>query len=241
MHIMKRLCLFSGLGLLTLSSAMAGLSLDNTRIIFLGSATRVSIGVSSSDSSMTPYLVKAQVFQDSAGHDANVPFVLSPSLFRLDIGNTQTVLILKKNINLPKDKESVFYFNALAIPAQNSADKQEIAPVDGSLQIASSIVVKLFYRPNNLSMNPKEAMGKLQFTSTAEGVAVRNPTPYFITLDSLRVNGQAISLSTKAKISSGMIAPFSQQVYATSARHGAVEWQAINDLGNREEFHGAIQ
>ncbi len=243
MNNVKNGMMASGLWLLSVGLACAGISLDSTRIVVVdnGGDSSTQIGVTSDDRSKDPYLVKIQISQDMAGEKIATPFVLSPSLFRLDPDNTQPVLILKKNTALPQDKESVFYFNALAIPSGDPANPSQSTLVDGSIQVASSIVVKLFYRPAKLPMTQKDAMGKLQFTATSNGLAISNPTPYYITLNSLTVNGSAIQLNTKENRLKSMIAPFGQQAFSAVPHQGAVTYKAIDDMGNAEVFHGSVQ
>ncbi len=243
MNMIKNGCIASVWLVLGLNSAMAGIALDSTRIVITdtGGKGGAQIGVTSDNRSKTPYLVKVQISRDLAGDHNDAPFVTSPSLFRLDPDNTQPVLILNKQTNLPQDKESVFYFNALAIPNSDPLNPTSTPVVDGSIQVASSIVVKLFYRPAKLPMTQKDAMGKLQFTATSNGLAISNPTPYYITLNSLTVNGSAIKLNTKENRQKSMIAPFEQQTFSSAPHQGAVEWKAIDDMGNAEVFHGSVQ
>ncbi|HHR5882206.1 TPA: fimbria/pilus periplasmic chaperone, partial [Providencia alcalifaciens] len=78
-------------GLLLLSgSSIAGIAIDTTRIIFSESdnTTGKSVGISSSSQSLTPYLVKAQILRTPYGDNGETPFVVTPSLFRLESGST---------------------------------------------------------------------------------------------------------------------------------------------------------
>lgn len=232
--------LLGGLLLLWAGHALAGFSLDSTRIIFTESdnTSGVRIGVTSNAKSLTPYVVQTNVTQGDEDTTGNTPFVTTPSLFRLDPNNTQPVRILKKSDGLPQDRESVFYFNALALP---SSDANGGRAERGELQIASNIVIKLFYRPNNLPMTFNEAMGKLTFSASGREVQIRNPTPYYITLANLSVDGKAVSLGNKSEKDAGMIAPFGERTYPAPATRGAVTWGAIDDFGNTEVLHGTMQ
>ncbi|MCL0001486.1 fimbria/pilus periplasmic chaperone, partial [Providencia rettgeri] len=115
--------------LLTISThAFAGISLDNTRIIFTGTNEQrgQSIGVTSSSSSSEPYLVKAQILEDISGNNLETPFTVTPSIFRLEPGSTNQLRILKiENRKLDQDKESIFYLRVIAMPAGKSNNSQK--------------------------------------------------------------------------------------------------------------------
>lgn len=55
---------------------------------------------------------------------------------------------------LPKDRESVFWFNVLEVPPKPDAAK---AANQSLLQLASCTRIKLFYRPEGLSGIPSDA------------------------------------------------------------------------------------
>ncbi|WP_127960188.1 molecular chaperone [Serratia microhaemolytica] len=223
------------------SSALAGISIDSTRIIFHASneARGQGIGVTSAQTSPQPYLVKAQITRDVPGNDNKTPFVTTPSLFRLEPGSTNQVLIMKKPSDLPKDRESLYYFRAIAMPAGSRQDPTQIPAVGGTLKVATAAIVKLFYRPSGLPVAQRQAMGMLQFSNTSQGLRVSNPSPYYITLSSLRIGGVTVPLNI-AK-GEAMIAPFAQQIYAKAPRQGRVEWKAINDFGAVEVFNGSVR
>ncbi|MTB66952.1 fimbria/pilus periplasmic chaperone [Providencia sp. wls1943] len=86
-RFMQGIC--SGLLLLSASS-LAGVAIDTTRIIFSASdnSTGKSVGVTSSSQSATPYLIKAQILQTPYGDNGETPFVVTPSLFRLEPSST---------------------------------------------------------------------------------------------------------------------------------------------------------
>ncbi|HIC8852873.1 TPA: fimbrial biogenesis chaperone, partial [Klebsiella pneumoniae] len=140
---------------------------------------------------------------------------------------------------LAKDRESLFYFRSVAMPAGGKQSASPSSVVGGSLQVSTATVVKLFYRPGGLALPQQQAMGMLQFSSTGQGLRVTNPTPYYITLADLKVAGVRVPLSAVA--GNTMIAPFGAQLYARAPHQGRVEWKAINDYGGTEVFHGSVR
>lgn len=232
------LLLFMGI-----TSAIAGISIDSSRIIFQSSddARGRSVGITSSVSSAIPYLVKAKITQDIEGKNVQVPFVTTPSLFRLEPGSTNQVLVVKKPVSdeLPQDRESLFYFRSIAMPAGEKQVATHSPVVGGTLQVSTATVVKLFYRPDGLSLPQQQAMSQLQFSASGQGVKVANPTPYYITLASLKVAGVPVPLSAAAN--NTLIAPFDSRIYTRVPHKGNVEWKALNDYGGTEVFHGSVR
>ncbi len=229
-------------GLLLLSaSSLAGVAIDTTRIIFSASdkKTGKSVGITSSNQSVTPYLVKAQILRTPYGGNGETPFVVMPSLFRLESGSTNQVRIMMKNGALPQNKESIFYFRTVAMSTSEKGLNIPKNNIDGMVQVSTGNVIKLFYRPDNLGMTQPQAMKSLTFSSVNNGVKVSNPSPYYITLDSVKIANKPVSLS--ATKGNNMIAPFSSITYSHVQQQGSVEWKAINDYGGKDEFHAQIQ
>lgn len=241
---MQKIRLMHGLlsGLLLFSaSSLAGIAIDVTRVIFTASddGTGKSVGITSTASSLTPYLVKIQILQNPYSDNTNTPFLVTPSLFRLEPNTTNQIRIMKKVGSLPEDKESVFYLRTIAVPTSEKGLTAPKSNIDGAVQVSTGNVIKLFYRPNNLAMTQQYAMKTLRFSASSNGVKIDNPSPYFITLNSLKVGNTAIPLSIKK--GNSMIAPFSSLTYTTTVRQGKVEWEAINDYGGSEVFYGQVQ
>ncbi|PVZ87877.1 molecular chaperone [Serratia sp. S1B] len=221
------------------ASSFAGISLTATRLIVPETSGGNSIGVRSDNSSTKPFLIRAQVFRDIEGRDAQVPFAISPVLFRLEPGGHHQLRVTKKGGALPQDKESLFYLRVAALPATSAPSQAENPVHEGALTVATGNIIKLFYRPSGLSVTQKTAMGQLQFTAAGNQLKVTNPTPYYITLGSLKVNGKPVNIRTTRE--QNMIAPHGYQRYANAPTAGNVQWSAINDHGGREEFNGSIR
>lgn len=224
------------------AGALAGISLDSTRVIFpaTDAGQGQSIGVTSSPSSMAPYLVKAQVIDNIEGTQTHTPFSVTPSLFRLEPGTTNQVRILKTgNDALPKDRESLFYFRVMALPAGKDGQDPTKQVVGGSLMVSTGNIIKLFYRPTGLAKRPPLSATSLTFSRQGTTLRVTNPSAYFVTLSSLTVGGRRIPMSLRQK--NTMIAPFGSVDYLNVNTGGAVTWQAINDYGGTEKFNGTVQ
>lgn len=223
-------------------SAIAGISLDSTRLIFSASdlANGLLIGVSSSVQSPSPYLVKAQVLGDARGDKTDTPFSVTPSLFRLEPSGSNQLRILKTgNQALAKDKESLFYLRVIALPAGHGSELSAKTEVGGAVTVSTGSVIKLFYPPAGLSQTQQQAMAALKFTLQGNSLRVANSSPYYVTLTSLTVGGKAAAVSVRKQ--NTMIAPFSHMKYFSPSTVGNVSWKAINDFGGVEKFNGKIQ
>ncbi|WP_087111691.1 molecular chaperone [Halomonas citrativorans] len=97
--------------------ACASLIVTGTRVIYESASTGRSVEISSSDD--FPNIVQAWIDADenSTGlGEADAPFVVTPTVARVDPRGSQTLRVLYTGNNLPSDKESIFYLNVLQIP-----------------------------------------------------------------------------------------------------------------------------
>ncbi|EMZ5229004.1 fimbrial biogenesis chaperone [Escherichia coli] len=154
--------------------------------------------------------------------DKNKSFAITPSLYRINPGDSFQFRIENMKNNLPKDRESVFHINILAIPpiTDNSSP---------SIQIGLNSKIKLFYRPLELKnkYNAEKLAENLQFVSTTNSVNIYNPSPFHITLDTVSVDNKRVK-----NIKDLMIKPFSELVIpAKNAK--SIIFTTISDLGAR--------
>ncbi|HAT1515439.1 TPA: molecular chaperone [Morganella morganii] len=217
--------------------AEGGLSLSQTRVIFDAKAR--SAKVTLNNQSDRVYLVKSRVLltpESTTPTTAAVPFMVTPPLFRLEKESRNTVLIARNDTSaLPTDRESVFYLSFLAIPAVKKNDDTALFSEEAAGMMAPQVslgirtVIKLFYRPSGLSLPPAAAASKLTFAQRGMQLSVNNPTPYYVTLARLTVNGQSIPV----RETGAMIAPFASRDYSTSGitQANTVTWSVITDFG----------
>lgn len=179
LHMMKSLLGLSLMGIMMTQSANAAVALDRTRVIFEGNQKSMSVNIRN-DNTKLPYLAQSWV-EDQAGHKIQSPLMSLPPLQRLEPGAKSLVKIQLSpgaEAKLPKDRESLFYFNLREIPP-----KSQKANV---LQLALQTRVKMFYRPEALVQKTagSETPWQEQLTLTRQGdrYQVNNPTPYYVTL-----------------------------------------------------------
>lgn len=231
-----RFCSLIPLATVTLLSVCAssvqadGFGINATRLIYPEGESSISTTLRNTISN-SPWLVRA-VVSSAQDKQLGAPFQVIPPLFRLEPSSTNQVRIALTRDELPKDRESVFYFHATAVPASSkTGDLNPQESINGMVQFGVGNIIKLFYRPSGLSVTPAQAQKSLQFKATTHGIEVSNPSPYFVSLDSLTVAGKTLPLSTP---DARMLAPFGSHSWPTSQPKGKVEWQTINDYGGTD-------
>lgn len=202
-----------------------GVGLNATRIIYPEGESSVSITVRNEEPNIN-YLVQAFINSD----ENPIIFQVTPPLFRINSLSRHEIKIYALDNKLPKDRESLFYFHAKMIPAQNN--NMDTA----GLSVGFDNVIKLFYRPKNLSMTSEEAQEKLQFSVENNQLKVINHSPYYVNLAGISVNNKKLDISLANN--NAMISPYSSIKYTLphGITKGNIQWRTINDLGGFYEY-----
>ncbi|MBW5407591.1 molecular chaperone [Morganella morganii] len=204
-------------------NSQAGIIIGSTRVIYDGNKKETSVSIQNPDDK--PYLIQSWLENDknTALQEPQIPFILTPPLFRLN-GDSSSALRIVKTGNLPDDRESVYWVNIKSIPTSNPNAKNE-------LHISVNSRIKLFYRPGTLSHQAStEAYTHLTFHRNGNTLYAKNPTPFYLSFSELQVNGVTLTQP-------GMIAPMSEQNW-TIPRQAissglTVKWSVINDYGGK--------
>lgn len=221
-------CLALSAGAFCQSQASASVTLGGTRFVYNESEDSLSVTVYDRDKG--PYLVQSWVSEFTKNDIGNaaknktsvkLPFIITPPLFRMEPGDTDTINIVKTDTSkLPHDRESVFYLNIKAIPGKPKDNKS-------SLMISVDSSMKLFFRPEALEGNgADDAWKKISFVQSNKNLIVKNPTPYFVTLHTLSTDGQQ-----RSAIRNTLVAPFTQITVPVTANVHSVSWSALSDQG----------
>ncbi|HCD8595213.1 TPA: molecular chaperone, partial [Escherichia coli] len=104
--------------------------------------------------------------------------------------------------NFPNDRESIFHINVMAIPPITNDEKDS----NNAVQFAINTRIKLIYRPHKINNKNQvsDAYKNLKITSSKETLTVSNPSPYYITMNDVKINGKNIT-----SIKDFMVSPFS--------------------------------
>ncbi|MFW2012579.1 fimbria/pilus periplasmic chaperone [Acinetobacter bereziniae] len=195
-----------------------GISLGSTRVIYPLGAKQFSLPVIN-HSQKDRYLINSWV--ETKTEEKTSDFVLTPPLFVAEPSTENTLRIVNLVKNLPQDRESVFWLNVKSIPA---VDKEVLAEKN-ILQLAVLSRIKLFVRPENLKITPADALTKVKFIKSADGVEVDNQSPYHISFINLEVD--------TTKLNSVMAAPF-EKTKISKIVGNKLTYQIVNDYGGVE-------
>lgn len=214
--------------LLALLSAKgyAGVMIGGTRFIYAESSKNgLSFLVRNTDE--TPYLIQTRILPDetkgneqqSGTHNATeTSFVATPPLLPLGNKKENYIRIIHTGGELPADRESLFQLSVASIPSGK--------PGVSDLQVAIRSKFKLFYRPTGLKGSHDEAYQQLIWKRHGASVKVVNPTPYYVTLFQMTINGKTLSPE-------GVVPPLGSRTESWCPANGAcrLQWQSLNDLG----------
>lgn len=218
------------ISLFVYKNASATVIMIGSRVVYHAEDQSVDIQLRNRDN--FPYVIQAWLDSgdaESTPATGKSPFMITPASFRI-AANEGQVLRLSKigNPQLPKDRESVFYFNFLQIPPSNlGGDKKN------KIVLMLKNRLKVFYRPAEITANPKKIGEMLSFVSSNGGITIKNNSPFFVSLTEVQLNGKA----QKGKIP--MISPFESQDIslnggtAPKGQQSKVKVTYINDYGAR--------
>lgn len=199
-------------------AVQAGIVIGGTRVIYDGEKKEASASIRNPEKSRV-YLVQSWV-DNGEEQGGKAPFIVTPPLFRINPGEENMLRIVRTGGSLPQDRESVFWLNVKSIPGTDDS-----RPRTNVLQVVVKSRLKLFYRPAGLEGRPETAYHLLSVARSGNRLTVSNPSPYYVTLFSLKVDGQEIK-------SADMVPPKGSVSFPLpSASASGVSWQAISDYG----------
>lgn len=197
-----------------------GISLNKTRVIYNSDKKSESIKVNNT-SKKEQWLIRSWIteYQNNKKTDK---FVITPPLYRIQEEESIQLRIDEIANSFPQDRESIFHINILAIPKKNKDEK-------ASLQFAINHRVKLIYRPAvlNEKFSIEKAFSRLKIRKVPDGIIVENQSPYYITMDKVRVNGIYVK-----SMSDFMVTPFNKMIIPVKNAYD-LSYVIINDYGGR--------
>ncbi|MFC4763674.1 fimbrial biogenesis chaperone [Dyella koreensis] len=243
----KFVCAF-GAGLLALClgapQAQANVLIGGTRVVFPAKDGEVTVRLTNDND--RPVLVESWIDRGdvhSTPESVDVPFLITPPLFRMEAKKEQSLRIVYTHEQLPADRESLFWLNVLEVPPKPTGPQAE---GQNLLQLALRSRLKLFYRPAGLQGDPLKAPAALTWKVVSEGkgyaLVAHNPTPFHVTISEIAVNIGGKPVTTEL----GMAAPLSDLHLALHdaaqkpATGSTVNFTAINDYGAAAAFTGTI-
>jgi len=221
---------------LLFSQCYAGVTLTGTRIVFIEGQQEKTVRTSNKGN--LPALVQVWIDEGQPaveGTEQETPFMAIPPLFRMEPGKGQSVRVRYLGETLPRDRESLFWFNLLEVPP-NSAQAEQ----SERLSLAFKTRIKLFYRPAALKESSADQGTKIEWKlERNSALRVTNPTPYYLSFYSVELS----SGTQKHEIPLTMLNPFSEQKIPLPAvlrnkKLSDITFELINDFGNGSQYQG---
>lgn len=245
---MRKFVCAIGVGLMALClgapQAQANVLIGGTRVVFPAKDGEVTVRLTNDNDH--PVLVESWIDRGDAHStpdSVDVPFLITPPLFRMEPNKEQSLRIVFTHEQLPTDRESLFWLNVLEVPPKPSGPQAEGQNI---LQLALRSRIKFFYRPNGLQGDPLKAPSALTWKVVAVGkgfaLEAHNPTPYYVTVSDVSVATGGNNASTET----GMVAPLSDLrlelhgVTQKPAAGSAISFSAINDFGAADKYKGTV-
>lgn len=211
------------------NKSSGGIYLGATRVIF-NSTDKAAVFTVNNSSSKETWLIRSWVSpytkanQSVDEEDAVDNFIITPPLHRLDPSSSVQLRVNRAGGDLPADRESVFYINALAIPPKSKDSQGSV------IQFALNTQIKLFYRPAQI-IDERElvkAYESIEVKGDGKSLMLTNSSPYYLTLTNIVLNE-----NTTLTPADPMIPPFSHITVESSAKSGNISYQIINDFGGK--------
>lgn len=215
--------------------ANAALVVDRSRLIYNEGDKSISVNVKNNDMKQ-PYL--AQIWLENDKDEKTTEGLMAlPPLQRVEPGSKTMIRIqeLPEVKKLPKDRETLFYFNVRGIPPKSEKTN--------TLTLALQTRLKLFYRPEHLKVDPMRdrvpGSEKLTLTKGKNGYELHNPTPYYFSFIDIKTTG-----SEKVdNIEPFMVEPFGKVVIDSSVKvlHSKLDLIFVNDYGSQQSITFSCQ
>ncbi len=204
----------------------ASLTLNADRLIYNEKDGDASVTVHSNED--RAYLIQSWLDAGDSTVKKNLPFVVTPPLFRLAPKSDNVIRVVYLGNGLPADRESLFWLDVKGVPGLNDEESK----VENRMVLAINNRIKFFFRPTGLKGDPGEAPKKLHWSHTSNTVKVENASPFYTVLSDITIDKEAVPVSVVDN--NTVIPPFGNKSYKLKhvpASGTAVEWTAINDFG----------
>lgn len=237
--MLKKFLTISFLGALSCYS-FAGIIADSSRVIYNEGVPQKSVMLANTNT----YSIFAQTWVDNGESNPNfekAPFVVVPAVFALKPAEIKSINLIYNEMELPKDRESVFWLNLYEIPAvsRDSLNKDY-------LNLAMNTQIKIFYRPkvlNNFDLNKVQKELKFSWVENSQKMLLEaeNPSPYYINIIGISLSNHASHSKLNNEIDN-MISPFSKKTYQVEnqnfmkEKNNTLEYILINDQGQKEKY-----
>lgn len=206
-------------------SARRGLGVDLTRIIIDAKNKTSNTGsLLFSNYSNTNYVARNRLL-DFFTQESSQAAIISPPMMLLPPGRQMrvTATVTRPDL-LPKDRESLFLYESVAVPGTVVGGK---AP-ENSVKINIATTIKVYYRPAGIQADMSKAIESLVWKREANGFLITNNTPVHVSITRVKY-GENVILNTPI-----VVKPFDSAEIAVEkmpAQAGKLQYGCVNDYG----------
>lgn len=205
--------------------ACASVMMVGTRVIYPADIKEKALAFTNTGNE--PVLVQVWADKDnpqSTPETADAPFLLIPSIFRINPASEHTLRLKFTGAGLPEDRESLFWLNFLQYPARKTSDHGQ-----NSLTVLVKSRLKLFYRPASLTGDANHSLDDVKVSLKGKTLEINNTGAYHISVISAFTQERARKYPIKYK---GIIVPHSVTKWTLPSGGGDnLTINAINDYG----------
>jgi P pilus assembly chaperone PapD len=221
------------------TATFAGVTITGTRIIFPSNQNTVTVQLNNPDD--RPALIQAWL-DNGDPHQIpeadKIPFILTPPLAQIASNKGQMLRLIAKDTSaLPQDRESLYWFNILDMPASEQVETAE----KNKLQVSIRSRIKLFYRPVNLKISQEKAFSSVTFkyNETNKSMTVNNSSPYYVNFYNVSLNPEKENFVYADPL---MVAPYSTESFkpAIQFKPQKISYLLINDYGGNQAYQAVI-
>lgn len=182
---------------LGLNTAQCAIQAMASRVIYDGNYKAATLSLR--NNATKSYMVQSWLEQgENATPEAKVPFVVTPPLIKIEPQKESILRFIYSGNGLATDRESQFWINIQEIPPKPEKEN--------TLQLAVRTKIKLFYRPQQIDMNLKDAIKQVNWYVKDHALYLENKSPLFVTIGDLTLQNQKAPLK---ELDQDMVAPFS--------------------------------
>ncbi|AZP35502.1 molecular chaperone [Cronobacter sakazakii] len=204
----------------------AALTLSADRLVYNEKDGDASITIHSNED--RAYLVQSWLDAGDSTVKKDLPFVVTPPLFRLAPKSDNVIRIVYLGNGLPADRESLFWLDVKGVPGLTDEESK----VENRMVLAINNRIKFFFRPAGLKGDPGEGVKNAHWIHSGNKLTVKNASPYYLVFSKIIADKESIKVSVVDN--NTVIPPFGEKSYTLKhapASGSTVEWDGINDFG----------
>lgn len=203
------------------STSFAAVQALASRVVYNGEYKAATLAVKNNASK--DYMLQSWLeLGEAMAKDAKVPLVVTPPLVKINAGKETTLRFIYSGSGLPTDQESQFWINLQEIPPKPENENV--------LQLAVRTKIKLFYRPQQIGIELRDAVKQLRWFVDGNTLKLENKSPLFVTIGDLTLENQTQPVTNLNK---DMVAPFEsiEVIKSIPETVSKIHYTYINEYG----------